>query len=84
MKNWLKINPFPLSFACRKPLISYSFNVINKFRIRVLTGITNDNEITNANDDRDYDSDDFKNFYRKLISTTAIKGFESKFTLVRK
>jgi hypothetical protein len=64
----------PLSLFCREPLISYSFNITGKFGVGILTSIANGNGITSPNNDRNFDSDDFKNFYGRLNSSYRNQG----------
>lgn len=54
--------------------ISYSVNITDDFGVGILTGIANGNGITTANNDRNFDSDDFKNFYGRLNFSYGNQG----------
>jgi hypothetical protein len=45
-----------------------------EFGVGILTGIANCNGITTANNDRNFDSDDFKNFYERISFSYRNQG----------
>jgi hypothetical protein len=71
-----KTNPYPLSLAYLKPIISYSFNITGEFGVGILKGIANSNGINTANNDRIFNSDDFKSFYGRLNISFRNQGIE--------
>jgi hypothetical protein len=55
--------------------ISYSFNVNEDFGIGLLAGVANGNGIGTANNSRNFDSDNFKNFYGRINIGYGNQGF---------
>jgi len=54
--------------------ISYGFDVTDDFGMGILTGFANGNGITTANADRNFDSDEFKNFYGRVNFSYGNQG----------
>ncbi|MBL7021039.1 MAG: hypothetical protein ISR86_10920 [Nitrospinaceae bacterium] len=54
--------------------ISYSFNVTDDFGVGILTGVANGNGINTASDSRNFDSDNFKNFYGRVNFSYGSQG----------
>ncbi len=54
--------------------ISYNFNATEDFGVGLLAGVANGNGINTANNDRNFDSDNFKNFYGRVNFSYGNQG----------